>query len=753
MSSLVEVEPLSLAKPEASLPQTGGQTPDRAEPQRETNLLHLVWKGRWLILFCMLLGAGAAWAVLQRATPLYKSMSRIYVERALPQVLTTELQSAQSASYLYTQAELIRSTPVLAAAAQSPDCAKIESFRGVDNPVALLQKCITVTVGQQDDIINVAGELPNAADSAAVVRAVVEAYISKYAENRRSNTVEVLKILRSEKTRRDDELELRRKELADFRKANPALALQVDKENIVTRRFAKLSEQLNQTEIELLEARARYQRTKELFAQPSERMRLLETASKQSTATRDVDLENLIRQVEQQLAAERAQWGEGHPRVRLLRESATELRKRLKQQQEAILTAYLDGLRQEFEILEQKQKELRTEYDHQFQSATELGTAALQLAALEEAYKRCEEQCDIFDSRIKQVNLSEDASAKLNVNILEAASIPVLPSYPIPSRFLILGILGGGMVGFGLTWVRNLLDHRLKTVDEISSVLQLPVLGALPYFGDPHDKSPTGRLVMLTPRSPAAEAVRTLRTALHFGFAGRDGVKAIVVTSPAPGDGKSTVASNLAIAMAQADQRVLLIDADLRKPTQHLIHEVSAERGLATVLTERRPVAEAIIPHVLDNLDLLPCGKLPNNPVELLNNGFFAELLEKLRDRYDRVIIDAPPVVPLADSRVIAALADATLLVLRAEQSTRRIALAARDELWRVRATRIGVVVNGVPMRHTAYGYGYGYGYGESYSYGQVSYAAPEENGRKSKRPALLAKKDGEPVSSGSEQE
>ncbi len=91
--------------------------------------------------------------------------------------------------------------------------------------------------------------------------------------------------------------------------------------------------------------------------------------------------------------------------------------------------------------------------------------------------------------------------------------------------------------------------------------------------------------------------------------------------------------------------------------------------------------------------------------------------------------------------------------MLRAEQSTRRIALAARDELWRVRATRIGVVVNGVPMRHTAYGYGYGYGYGESYSYGQVSYAAPEENGRKSKRPALLAKKDGEPVSSGSEQE
>jgi capsular exopolysaccharide synthesis family protein len=251
---------------------------------------------------------------------------------------------------------------------------------------------------------------------------------------------------------------------------------------------------------------------------------------------------------------------------------------------------------------------------------------------------------------------------------------------------------------------------------------------------------------MANPRSAAAEAVRTLRTALHFGFAGSEDVKAIVVTSPSAGDGKSTVASNLAIAMAQADQRVLLIDADLRRPTQHAIYEVSPERGLGSILTDRRPVAEAIIPNVMENLDLLPCGPLPNNPVELLNNGFFADLLEKLRERYDRVIIDAPPVVPLADARVISALADATLLVLRADRSTRRVSLAARNELWRVRATRIGVVFNGVPLRKQTYGYGgYGYGYGH---YGYLPYeesGSSSENGRGKKRKAL-PKKD-EPIS------
>jgi capsular exopolysaccharide synthesis family protein len=734
MSSLVEVEPYSLAVPDPGSPA------EQHESRRETNLLQLAWQSRWVILLCMLAGAGIAWVILQRVTPLFPAQSRIYVDRALPSIMSNEMQLGQSANYVYTQAELIRSTPVLVAVAEAEANANLETFREVDNRVGLLKEKLSVTVGTKDDIINVWIQLPNGQDAAHIVNSVVDAYISRYAENRRTSTVEVLNILRNEKQLRDAELEQRRQALVDFRKQHTALAIQVDKENVITRRFSALSEELNQTEIALLEAKARYNRAKQMYDKPSDRIYLLEAASKHQAGMRDMDLEQQVRQIEQVLTTERAQWGEGHPRVRLLRDSFAKQQKRLKEQQQAIIVAYVDDLRQEYEVLEHKRKELSTAYERQFKLATDVSSQALELAALEEAFKRTEKLCDILDQRIKEVDLSQE-TAGMNVSILESAVASTQPSYPVPSRFLASGVLAGGLIGFGLAWLRDLLDHRLKSVDEIASVLQLPVLGALPYFGDKQETAQIGRLVALSPRSIAAESVRTLRTALHFGLAGHD-TKAIVVTSPSPGDGKSTVASNLAIALAQADQRVLLIDADLRKPTQHLIFEASAARGLGSVLTDRRPVEEAIILNVIESLDLLPCGPLPSNPVELLNNGFFADLLEKLGERYDRIIIDSPPVMPVADARVIAALGDATILVLRAERSTRRVSLAARNELWRVRATRIGVVVNGVPVRKQGhYGSGYGYGYGE---YGYMTYGYGDddsvENGQANKRKPLLTK-------------
>ena len=765
MSSLIEYDENTQLGPELRAPAGG---PHARGVQ--VNLLELAWRARWLILLTVLLGAGTAWVLLQRVVPRYTSVSRLYIERNMPRLLENDLLLGQSASYLYTQAELIRSTPVLANAVEAPGYANLETFRSTSNRVSFLRKHLDVQVGKNDDIINVMLELPSAEDAAQLVNSVVDAYISKYAEQRRTDTVEVLNILRNEKQRHDAELQQRLEELAEFRQQNAALAVQVGEENVISQRFAALAGELDRVELQLLDAKARHNRTKQMVETPSLRPFLLELAGSRQTVAQDIrlesqlqlDLENQIRDVDLQVATLRATWGDGHPRVKIMLDSRARLEKRLTDQQAAveeskvaIVSAFVETVAQEYQLLEQKRTELQRNYDTQFKLAMQVNSQAAKLTTLEDTVARTLRMVDILDTRIKEVNLTEDVGA-MNVSIMEVASASSQPTYPNRAQFLSIGVLLGGLVGFGLTWLRDLMDSRLKSIEEIVATLQLPVLGTLSLAGGREERATTGKILLTSPRSVASEAFRTLRTAIHFGLT-RDEAKIIAITSPSPGDGKSTVVSNLAIAMAQADQQVLLIDADLRKPRQHEIFGLEVEHGLSSVLADRRPVADVILKTEVGSLHVLPSGSVPANPVELLNNGYFGKILEELQAKYDKILIDCPPVMPVADARVIAAQSDATLLVLRAERSTRRISLAARDELWKVRAQRLGIVVNAVPGRKQAsyasgYGYGgygsYGYGYG---NYGDVAYGEDDQqinNGQPKKSRALTAPQEVAPTES-----
>jgi capsular exopolysaccharide synthesis family protein len=190
------------------------------------------------------------------------------------------------------------------------------------------------------------------------------------------------------------------------------------------------------------------------------------------------------------------------------------------------------------------------------------------------------------------------------------------------------------------------------------------------------------------------------------------------VTSPSPGDGKTTVASNLAIAIAQTGKRVLLVDADCRRPMVQRIYSLKEDIGLSSVLVGESELAASIQHSSIENLDILPCGPLPPNPAEMLNSEAFTSLLRELSAQYDQVVVDSPPVAPVTDARILAAACDATILVIRAEKTSRRVAEHARDALASVGAVLLGVVVNDAPRTraeassygHYSYSYGYGYG-------------------------------------------
>ncbi len=218
--------------------------------------------------------------------------------------------------------------------------------------------------------------------------------------------------------------------------------------------------------------------------------------------------------------------------------------------------------------------------------------------------------------------------------------------------------------------------------------------------------SPKPDLITLTdPRSPAAEAYRTLRT--NLTFAGLDKpIETLVVTSAAPGEGKSTTLANLAVTMAQGERRTILVDADLRRPSLHEIFEASNSRGLTTMFVEQEALEDPpLVESGVENLLLLPSGPLPPNPADLLGSHRMEEVIGVLRERADLVLFDAPPVIAVTDAAVLGTKVDGVLLVVRAGHTRREHAQRAKELLERVRVRVIGAVLTNAPVDITLGGY------------------------------------------------
>jgi capsular exopolysaccharide synthesis family protein len=237
----------------------------------------------------------------------------------------------------------------------------------------------------------------------------------------------------------------------------------------------------------------------------------------------------------------------------------------------------------------------------------------------------------------------------------------------------------------------------------------VPVVAMVPRINPKLSPLTRGQVAYLDGRSPVAEAYRGIRTSLHVGGGSKS--KTILVTSSNPGDGKSTTASNLAISFAQAGERTLIIDCDLRQPVQHLIFESNGSGGLSGVLSGQVKLRDAVIKTRIRGLFLLPCGPVPSDPSEQLAGKRFSQVVQVLAEHFDRIVIDSPPVMTATDAHVLAASTDATLFVLRMNRSTRPFVLHSRDALERVGANVVGAVANEVPARR-AYRY-----YGGSWQY------------------------------------
>lgn len=806
----------------------------------QENFLQIILRHRWTILLTTILCLAVTFLYLLKATPIYTSISRIYVEQNGPMIVSEyEGIMSQSNNYLHTQGELIRSNPIVTDAINDSKAKDFKTFTDVDNVVAYVKKNLDVEVGKKDDIITVSFDSPYPVEAAQIVNAVVQSYVKYQSSQKRSTVSEVRKIFQKEKVERDKELSERLDKLLEFTRENSIVSLDNQSGNVIFDRLAKLSTELTSAQLNSLNAKADYEAVKSMENDP---FKIKQFASASSTAGVQVfvnDTENQLqaelRAAEIELKNTRYHCTEDHPAVKAIKAKIDRIKQELDHQAKEFADSYIEVMRLRLKTAMEREDELQKSFDTQFQASRELGIKETELSVLQSEVRRTERLCEILDNRIKDLNVTQDVGA-LNISILEVARPSDKPSKPQKAKYLAITLVLGLMLGGGLAVLRDALDYRLRSTDEISSILGIPVLGVVPTMSDGkaislpghkalnslklvftgfsqkseatitnaaakesssifndfqlavEDKSiierarkvrlelqsirylqrnrtkmpeniniterheistpkiktvpltakskminlpdvvKHGQKAFLAPKSIFAEAYRTIRTAVFFGIPHQE-AKTILITSPAPGDGKTTVASNLAITMAQAGQKTLLLDADLRKPMQHKIFQIDNKEGLSELIAGAIDMEDAIHHGPIGNLDILCCGVNIPNPSEVLNSSSFSRVLKELSERYDRVIIDSPPVGPVADGQILSAISKITILVLRAEKSTRRHSRQAVDSLLSVGGHILGTVVNDVPRRHGRYGYYSGYDrYGGYGYYGHKESKTVSEN-------------------------
>jgi capsular exopolysaccharide synthesis family protein len=290
-----------------------------------------------------------------------------------------------------------------------------------------------------------------------------------------------------------------------------------------------------------------------------------------------------------------------------------------------------------------------------------------------------------------------------NVQIIDPAEMPRVPILPNHRRDLIFALLTGFLLAVGLAFGLEYIDSRIKTPDDIKSYLGLPFLGMVPAVPAKLVKGPAPLLERGVP-SAFSEAMRGIRTSVIFSSAA-DGARTVMITSTAPSEGKTVVATNLADALAQAEQRTLIIDGDLRRPRVHFTFECAQEPGLSNVLVGAVSAQNAIRKTGNPYLSVLTAGVIPPNPAELLGSRRYARLLEELGQEFDWIVIDAPPVMAVTDAAVISNGVGGVVFVVGSEMTPRRTAQTAVEQVLAARGKIIGAVLNRVHVERHSYYY------------------------------------------------
>ena len=719
----------------------------RGALQGDEQPLHYYWsiivRRKWTILAVILITTTIAAIATFKMVPQYEAVGRIAIQREAGDTLGFKSNYGQDASsddYDYnvaldTQVKVLQSDGLAlqtirkldwdrqasgataAGALKGQDQATLRDDSKRENTlISSFLRMLSVAVVPGTRIVEIRFMSPDPRHSAEAVNTLINTYIEQNFRTKYETTMRTSEWLQKQLTDLQMKVEASQEKLVRYQRENGILGID-EKQNIVTSKLDELNKNLTAAQADRILKQAQYE--------------LASSADPDRFAKLDSSLMSRLEEqkatLEMQYAQLSTQFGPSYPKVAELQNQLRQAEAGIRAEQQKLLRR-LDA---EYKTARTRERMLTEALDQQKQQANGLNESAIEYMSLKRDAEANRLLYDGLQQRLKEAGITAGMRSN-NVNIVDVARMPTTPSKPKVPQNIALGFVGGILAGLGLAFLLDSMDITIHNGEQVLALCSLPELATIPL--DPEvlarsskqsakkslarrtpAEAQVGPVLLARPRSHLSESYRALRTSVLLSGAGEP-PRVIMITSPLPQEGKSTTSVNIAVAFAQSGSRVLLVDADLRRPSLHKMIDLHPTAGLSSVLSGVESIDEVVVPFAgVANLFLMPAGPSPPQPAELLGSSVMRKYMALWRQEYDHVIIDTPPCLSVTDAVLLSVLADRVILVIRSGQTTKTALRRAADLLAQVNSQVLGVVLNAVDMRPGHYYYSYNHYYSGKY--------------------------------------
>ena len=722
-------------------------------PEEVPHLLdywQVVLKRRWTVLVCLLVVFTTVAIGTLKKRPVYEGKVLIEINPEEPQVLNFREVSQQAPtvdvdSYRETQYKVLRSRTLAEKVVndlhlyQSPEFYRNRGLFGLyesdpekipssdpgppdtstdayRNSVTHFLASVDVNPVRRSNLVEVTFDSYNRNVAALATNRLADDYVEQNLEVKWDAAEKASQWLQGKNAEIKAKLEKAEDELQAYAQANSIVYI-TEKQNMATARLEELLEAYTKAQSERFEKESLYS--------------LVEAGKIQDLP--GVLSNRLVQDLEIRLADAKREYAlvttwvkPDYPKAQQVEKQIDALQAELDKQKKAVV----DNIVDEYRSATAKEQYFAQAVEDQKREVNEIAARSIQYNILKREVDSNRQLYEGLLQRMKEAQASAGLRAS-NIRVVDAAETPKYPAKPKVLLDLILGVMLGLGLGVGMAFFQEYLDKTLKTSDEVERLLRLPSLGVLPRFssngagelGEQGVEPGPGTAIApaIQTHAEVLEAFRSLRTSILLSASPVPRV--VLITSALPGEGKTTTAVNLGAALASLGSKVVIVDCDMRRPSCHRSVGVKNSPGFVQCLTGHVELAEAVLPAPgVPNLSVIPCGPIPPNPAEVLSSSLAAELLRKLRADFDYVLVDSPPLLSVADGRILATMVDGAVLVARAFETPYDLVRRARALLYNGGARILGVALNDVDLRRE------GYGHNGTYGYAHYSSVPPEQS-------------------------